>query len=178
VLVSSTAVYGQDGGEIVDEHSATRPTRYAGRRMLESEAVAAAAGIPLTIVRAAGIYGPGRTRLLDRVRRGDIELGERESYTNRIHRDDLAGFIAHLLKLAQPEPIYIAADDDPAERGEVVNWLAARLGVTPPPRGGSAVAGANKRCSNAGLHRSGFELRHPSYRDGYVAVIGRYLSGE
>src|SRR5690606_39452049 len=68
VLISSTAVYGQLNGEWVDEDSPTEPNSFSGRRMLESEQLALSSGIPSTILRFGGIYGPGRERMLTTVR--------------------------------------------------------------------------------------------------------------
>lgn len=171
VFVSSTAVYGQTDGSVVDEASPTEPRAFSGRILLESEARARAAGG--TVLRLAGIYGPGRTRLIDEVRAGTATYPPGDVHTNRIHRDDCAGALAHLLGLDAPADVYLGVDDDPAPRGEVLTWLAERLDA-PPPRevAGERTRGGDKRCSNARLRASGYDLRYPSYRDGYAAVLG------
>jgi nucleoside-diphosphate-sugar epimerase len=147
-----------------------------GLCMLESEAVARSAPFPTTIVRFAGIYGPTRTRLLDTVYNGTAELTHAPNYTNRIHRDDCAGFIAHLLAARTPAPLYLGTDDDPADRSEVLCWLAERLGVAMPnfaERGASR--DANKRCSNRLLRDSGYALIHSNYKSGYAEMVEEYL---
>ena len=68
------------------------------------------------VVRLAGIYGPGRTRLIDRVRAGEPCSAV---YTNRIHHDDCAGLLRHLLRLERPRPRYLGADHEPATQCEV-----------------------------------------------------------
>ncbi len=173
VVASSTAVYGQDAGEWVDEESPTAPSRHQGQVLLESEAVACAAPFPATVVRLGGIYGPGRTRLIDQVQAGGIKVGPAPHYTNRIHRDDAAGFFCHLLGLAAPLDLYLGVDDEPADQRVVVEWLAERLGV-PQPRTDPGAAGApsGKRCRNRRLHATGYLLRHPTFREGYATMLG------
>jgi nucleoside-diphosphate-sugar epimerase len=174
LFASSTAVYGQTDGSVVDEESATEPGAFSGRRLLEAEAIVRAARVPSVVVRFAGIYGPGRQRLLTSVRDGTATLGTRPHITNRIHRDDCAGFLLHLLQLELPEPLYIGVDDEPSDLSVVLEWLAATLGV-PPPRasdtGSGRERGGNKRCSNARLRRSGYRLSYPTFRDGYAELI-------
>lgn len=176
IFTSSTAVYGQDDGEWVDETSPTRPTGFRGEILREGEGVfrsfLAASG-EAVVARLAGIYGPGRTRLLDAVRAGRARADDRR-FTNRIHADDCAGMLAHLAALPAPEAVYLGVDAHPAPDGEVKRWLAERLGAPPPepaeppePEHG----GRNKRCSSRRLLASGYRLLYPSYREGYAAVL-------
>ncbi len=177
-FTSSTAVYGQEHGEWVDERSETRPRHFSGRVLLEAEELARSGGIPSTIVRLAGIYGPGRTRLVTGVRDGTLRCHDGEpSYSNRIHRDDCAGFLAHLaLHVAAPEPLYVGVDDEPTDRCTVYHWLAARLGVPSPHEHGAgpstetAGRGGSKRCRNERLRSSGYTLRFPDFREGYAPL--------
>lgn len=175
VLVSSTAVYGQKDGEWVDEDSPTRPDHFSGRVMLEAEQVALQGPYPATVLRFGGIYGPGRTRLIEGVRRGDPCNDDPPAFTNRIHRDDCAGVLQHVIALERPARVYLGVDSRPAPQCEVRDWLAARLGV-PSPRRISAAPGAapqrgNKRCRNERLLASGYRFLYPSYREGYAAVL-------
>ncbi len=173
-FTSSIGVYGQDGGDWVDEGSATEPAGFTGRLMLEAERRLETSPIPSTVVRLAGIYGPGRLRLVRQVREGRAVVPPGPSYTNRIHRDDCAGVLAHLVALdLEGRPLaslYLGVDDAPADRGEVLRWLAERLGVEPPPVS-QEKQGAGKRCRNDRLLSTGFRLRYPTYRDGYAAVL-------
>ncbi len=176
-FTSSTAVYAQTDGGRVDEESPAQPTHYAGRILLQGECAFLESGYPATILRLSGIYGPGRTRLIDAVRSGKAEIPEGPPrYTNRIHRDDCAGALAHLMKMDRPDEIYVGVDDEPADRRKVLNWLAERLGVSRPREaaGGeapSARAATNKRCSNARLKATGYRFLYPSYREGYAEMI-------
>lgn len=177
IFTSSTGVYGQTGGKEVDEDSPADAEHFSGSFVRDGEEVFLSGPFPATVVRLGGIYGPGRTRTIDRVRRGEATCEEGEtSYTNRIHRDDAAGAIAHLLALDSPEKIYNVVDTDPAERCEVLRWLAERLGVEPPRtveggKDGSRRSRSNKRVSSRRLQESGYEFQYPTFREGYGALI-------
>jgi nucleoside-diphosphate-sugar epimerase len=176
-FTSSTSVYGQKDGERVDESSPTEPAGFAGRRILEGEALLREGPFPATVVRFGGIYGPRRTSLVERVRTGRVVYQEEPPrYTNRIHRDDCAGVLRHLMQLPEPEPLYLGVDCEPASEASVYRWLAGVLGA-PMPRHGAADATADperagsKRCRNDRLLASGYEFRYPSFREGYTAVL-------
>jgi nucleoside-diphosphate-sugar epimerase len=173
---SSTGVYAQSHGEWVDEDSPTEPTGFSGLRVLEGERLALE-GVPgAVVVRFGGIYGPGRTRLVDTVRRGATCVESPPLYTNRIHRDDCAGVLRHLLSLERAASAYVAVDHAPAPQCEVMDWLAARLGVPAPRRvrgqAPEAGPGGSKRCRNARLLASGYAFLYPTYREGYAALLG------
>jgi len=104
IFVSSTAVYGDAGGNWVDEETPTVPDGFRGEVVLRGERAALDGPFPATILRLGGIYGPGRRRLIEQVRSGkatcpDPASGIEDSWSNRIHRDDAAGILAHLLAL-------------------------------------------------------------------------------
>ncbi|HEU0007666.1 MAG TPA: SDR family oxidoreductase [Terriglobia bacterium] len=179
-FTSSTAVYAQAGGEWVDETSETVPREFSGRRLLEGEALLLRGPFAATVVRMAGIYGPDRTRLIDQVRRGEAvcQTG-RPRYTNRIHRDDCAGVLVHLMSLGSPEAIYLGADNEPADQAEVLGWLAKRLGTHPPRSKSRTPTGrdsrSNKRCRNSRLLQAGYSFRYPTFREGYEAILAELV---
>lgn len=177
LFTSSTGVYAQKAGEWVDEESPAEPDEFSGRRVREGEQVFLGGPFPAVVLRLGGIYGPGRTWLIDRVRGGEARLPAGPPlYTNRIHRDDAARALHHLLGLGQPAPLYLGVDHEPAAEAEVLQWLAQRLGVSlspgaePPPPG--LRPRSNKRCRNARLLSSGFTFRYPTFREGYAALAG------
>jgi len=173
VFVSSTGVYGQSDGSWVDENSPTEPAAFSGQRLLEAETVARKGAAEPVIVRFGGIYGPGREAMLAKVRRGDPCSADPPRYTNRIHEDDCVGVLAHLGALPAPETLYVGVDSAPCTQCELMDWLAGRLGLPRPARdGGAPGRGGNKRCRNDRLLASGYRLRHPSYREGYEAMLG------
>jgi len=170
-FVSSTRVYGQSGDMLLDEMTAPVPADFGGKRLLEAEAVLAEMQMPSTVFRLSGIYGPGRTRLID-LARMPAAWPQQNVWTNRIHRDDAARFIARcMMGSAQaPAPLYVVTDSAPVAQYEVLQWLALEQGVdagavqTPPISGG-------KRLSNARMLASGFDLQYADYRSGYGALL-------
>jgi nucleoside-diphosphate-sugar epimerase len=102
---------------------------------------------------------------------------DQPSFTNRIHRDDVAGALQHLMNLERPERVYLGVDSLPASREEVLTWLAARLGAPAPKK--EAVremegdAAGSKRCSNARLLTSGYRFSYPTFREGYAEELAR-----
>ena len=172
VVVSSTAVYGESDGAVVDEATPARPARFNGEILLAMEHAAAACTDHLVVARISGIYGPGRERLISQAAAEGLEVQQTPPFfTNRIHRDDAAAALQHLLELENPEPLYVVTDDRPAPRFEVVKWLAQAQGKPAPVGVTNEVAGQGKRVSNRRLRASGFELRYPDYMAGYGAVL-------
>ena len=175
-FTSSTAVYGQSNGEWVDEHSATEPSRFNGRILLEAEAIVREAPETGINVRLSGIYGPGRTRLVRKVR--DEEATPTASWTNRIHVEDCAGALHHLMRVGAPEDLYLGSDDEPATTADVVNWMSAELGVAAPRPALSEnhAERLNKRCRNARLRETGYQFQYPTFREGYGPIVREFLS--
>jgi len=172
VYVSSTAVYGQHDGEWVDEDSPTEPAGFSGRILLAGERLAReAAGA--VVVRLGGIYGPGRNRLIDEVRTGRAVCPDGPpQYTNRIHRDDCAGVLRHLLERDAAAGVWLGVDRDPVDRCTLLRWLAERLGVPRPPTGDAPVGRAgSKRCRSDKLVGAGYRFRYPTFREGYGELI-------
>ena len=176
LFVSSSSVYGQQNGEWVDETSETQAKGYSGQVMLEAEQVALNnSGIPASIVRLTGIYGPGREWLLTQVRQGYRVAIDPPLYGNRIHADDAAGLLAFLLRHIEQggslEKIYIGVDDAPAPLAEVVGWLREYLGVTEWADDASVRRAGSKQCSNARAKALGWVPTYPTYREGYAAIL-------
>ncbi|MCP8686408.1 SDR family oxidoreductase [Marinobacterium sedimentorum] len=174
LFTSSSGVYHQADGSWVDESSPTEPERFSGRIMLQAEQLALSCGINASVVRFSGIYGPGRNQLINQVRSGLGAPATPAHYSNRIHRDDCAGVLKHLIDLHlldKPlEPVYLASDDAPAALHEVTQWLAGELGLEisetrPTRRGGS------KRCRNTRLKACGYRFIYPDFRSGYRALL-------
>lgn len=167
VFVSSTAVYGEDDGKWVDETTPPLPPRHNGVRLLQAEQrLHAALGDAAIAMRCSGIYGPGRTALL---RRALGDTPARTHWTNRIHVDDVAGALSHLLDVAHPAPLYLASDDTPALESELWAWLRQQLGR---PAIAAAIAPVTgRRIGNRLLRASGWVPRYRDYHDGYATVL-------
>ena len=167
LYTSSTRVYPQHAGEWVDEDSPTGGDEYA-RLLLEGEGAVRDCAAAAVVVRLAGIYGPGRRRLVERVRAGEPCSA---AYTNRIHRDDCAGLLRHLLRLERPRPLYLGADHEPATQCKVMRWIAGRLGLPAPSPAGAGEAAGGKRCRNARLVAGGYTFEYRDFRDGYGVLL-------
>ncbi|TGD72594.1 epimerase [Mangrovimicrobium sediminis] len=174
LMVSSTRVYAEREGGWVDESAPLSSEDERALAIIAAEDALLASGLPVSVVRCSGIYGAPDGRLLSRIARGEVAAEKPLRYTNRIHRDDAAGFLVHLLEAddAAVEPVYTCSDDDPAPAHTVDTWLAQQLGLASPltPIAPAADSG-HKRCRNQRLHASGYHLRYPDFRAGYSQVL-------
>ena len=173
IFISSTAVYGDAGGGWVDEATPCIPENFRGSTVLEGEEAVLASSISGLVLRLGGIYGPGRTRLLDRVREGKARCpGDGPIWSNRIHREDCAGALGHLLRLQEPHPVYLGVDDAPTPLCQVYRELAGMLDAPEPQVDPASTRDrSNKRCSNRRLRESGYHFRFPTFREGYRALV-------
>lgn len=173
VLVSSTGVLGGTDGEVVTEATPPDPQRATAHVLLAAEELAADLFPDLVIVRPAGIYGPGRTSLIERVRTATPVTHRR--VTNRIHRDDLVTVLSTVLDAPEPPRLLHAVDHDAAQLGDVVTHLAARLGVAVPPDNSPAGEGPLGKIIDGALVHSlvpRSRWRYPTFREGYDALLG------
>ncbi|SDP35229.1 Nucleoside-diphosphate-sugar epimerase [Actinopolyspora xinjiangensis] len=172
LFVSSTAVYGDIDGE-VDENTPTEPTSETGEVLLEAEHRLRERSPEATVLRLAGIYGPGRTALIDQVRDGTARADAVPHNTNRIHRDDAASAIVHLTTaVPDPAPLYVGVDHEPVDRAQLLRFLADELGAPQPAVDDSAPdRGPGKWCRGDRLRGTGFRFTYPTYREGYRAVL-------
>lgn len=185
VFTGSTSVYPQDDGSVVDESAATAPSTPLVGVLLESETAlldAARRGFPARLLRAAGIYGPGRNRI-DGMRRGDAKRSSDPArFLNFIHRDDLAGAIETVLDRGKDGEIYNVSDGHPVREGELLDWLAKALGIPAPDAAANATGDrpvgprrrpvTHKRLDSSKLRRElGWQPIYPTFREGYEALL-------
>ncbi|WP_276300561.1 SDR family oxidoreductase [Halorussus lipolyticus] len=188
LYTSSTGVYGDHGGDWVDEETPLSPQTDKTEVLAEAERVALDEapenGIDGTVARLAGIYGPDRTRL-ERYLEGPVT----EGYLNMIHRDDAAGAVRFLLAedLARGE-VVLVVDDEPVSKWAFADWLADECGEEHPPKQTTDERLADddlserverriltsKRCSNDKLRTLGHDFNYPTYREGYRDEIEAY----
>jgi len=185
VYTSSTSVYPQGDGMVVDESAPADGGTPNGRIIRESEILLQ--GAPATavrrhfILRLAGIYGPDRHHLLDQLRTGADTLGGSGAHRlNLAHREDIVAAILACLQAppAVANEIFNVADTAPARREEVVRWLAARLGRPMPTFDGGTTArraGApmpDRVISSAKIQRVlGWRPQFPDYRAGFDRIL-------
>jgi nucleoside-diphosphate-sugar epimerase len=165
LFTSSTSVYGQTQGELVNEASPTQPIRETGKILLEAEQHVLSSGG--TVARLAGIYGPGRSALMRKFLAGEATLesgGHR--WINQIHRDDASQALVHLINA--PSGIYNLCDDQPATQYEIYRWLAdffkRPLPAVGPPDLERKRGWTSKRVSNQKLRALGWIPQWPSYQ--------------
>lgn len=171
VFTSSTSVYAQREGEWVTEESPAQPQTPKGRILREAET--AVLGVNGTVLRVAGIYGPGRSALLRGVLARKAMRRSQDRFINQVHRDDIVSAILLLADRAVPGILNVV-DDQPAWRSEILEWLSQRLGIplspeldlTPRRRGES-----NKRVSNARLRRAAWVPCYPNYQQAFESSI-------
>ncbi len=172
-FVSSTRVYGQLWEELLDETNPAITTDFGGERLLEAENVLNTCSCKSTSLRLSGIYGAGRLYLVN-MAKDFAKWPQHNHYSNRIHRDDAASFIAFLAeKVANNQAVancYIVTDNMPTPQYEVLSWLANQQQIdtshiiVPPAKGG-------KRLNNKRLRDTGFTLQYPNYQAGYREIL-------
>ncbi|MCO6386923.1 SDR family NAD(P)-dependent oxidoreductase [Aliihoeflea sp. 40Bstr573] len=181
--LSTVGVYGDHGGDWVDEEGDCRPVSKRSLARLAAEATwrafATEIGKPLAILRLSGIYGPGRNALVNLEAGRARRIVKPAQVFNRIHVDDIAGALA-LLACHQADGIFNVTDDEPAPPQDVVAYAAHLMGIEPPAETPFEAAsmtpmarsfyGENKRVSNAKLKAAGYVFRFPTYRDALDAM--------
>ena len=184
VGLSSTGVYGDRDGDRVDEATPIDPRTDREQLLADAEeAVHQAgndAGMTASVVRLGGLYGPGRYRL-DRYLDGPVAAGT----LNLIHREDAAGVVRAVLESADPPSTLCAVDDEPADKHELAAFLAAECRVATPDlvsveervaagdlsNGAARRLAASKRVAADRRRELGYELRFPTFREGYRPAI-------
>jgi nucleoside-diphosphate-sugar epimerase len=179
VYTSSTSVYGQTDGSIVDERRPTEPAEETARILVEAEEILLTAarerGFPGVVLRLAGIYGPGRGYWLKQFLRGEARLeGRGERVLNMIHREDAVSAIIAALHRGRPGEVYNVVDDEPVSQLVLFQWLSERLGRPLPPAGPEPGpdrrkrGATNKRISNRKLKLELCStLHYPTFREGF-----------
>lgn len=180
VYTSSTSVYAHTEGEWINEDSAACPPTITGQILRQTESELLAAASPTfrpTVLRVAGIYGPGRHHLLNRLRSGHQAGGDPARWLNMVHRDDVAAAILTALGSDCAGETFNIVDDEPVRLGQFQEWLAGRLGLraeelATDANGPSARAPGSKRVSNLLVReRLGWRPQFPSFREGYATIL-------
>lgn len=181
--LSTTGVYGDRGGDWVDETSELRPATKRGQARVAAEADwQSIEGLPLHIFRLAGIYGPGRGPFA-KVRAGTARrIIKKGQVFSRIHVDDIAQVLLASINNPNPGAVYNVCDDDPQPPEMVIEEAARLLGMPIPeavriedadmtPMARSFYA-ESKRVSNRRMKDElGVRLKYPDYKTGLKAVL-------
>ena len=182
---STVGVYGDFGGAWIDETAPTRPINQRSQQRVEVEQrwteFAARRGVPLLVLRLAGIYGPGRSSF-DKLREGTARrIVKPGQVFNRIHVDDI-GRITALAARARLGGTFNLSDDEPAPPQDLVEYAAKLMGVPVPPgipfesaqmtEMARSFYSDNKRVSNKAIKAAlGTDLLYPNYRVGLDAIF-------
>lgn len=186
IFISSVSVYGHNQGQWVDENTPPAPKRFNGEILLEAENLIAQANLPATTVRFAGIYGPNRHRLINKVHQGCPVQNAPPKYTNRIHSQDCAGLLHFLieedLQGRDLAPLYVGVDNHPCAEQEINHWIHQQLqrgGLSPKPMALVPNNNSqNKRCSNKAIKALGYQFIYDSYQQGYLDITREYIAKE
>jgi nucleoside-diphosphate-sugar epimerase len=186
--LSSTVVYGDQGGAWVDEDTPPAPRQARGQRRVEAEDAWAqfTNRHPVDIFRLAGIYGPGRSAFDDlKSGRGRRMIKPGHQF-GRIHRDDIAQAVVAAMLQDRPADrrVLNLVDDEPSESASVVTEAATLLNNPLPPEIVFADAlptmspmarsfwAENRKVSSAKTKAAlGIAWRYPTYREGLRAIM-------
>ncbi len=179
--ISSTAVYGNAAGALVDEDTLCRPDREGGRIVLAAEGLLRAhpLGRRAVMLRLAGLYGPGRVPRMQDLTSGRPLAVAADAVANLIYVDDAAEVVLAAEAAATPPVTYLVSDGHPVVRREFYRHLAELLHLPPPafvePHASQAElsrGAGNKRVSNARmLEELNVTLVYPSYREGLAVIV-------
>lgn len=186
--LSTTGVYGDHNGALVDESAPPAPTSERAHRRAAAEREWLEFGeqrdVAVRIFRLAGIYGPGRNALED-LKDGTAKRIVRPGQLfSRIHVEDIAQILRTALITRSDSAIFNLCDDEPAPPAEVVAYAAGLLGIEPPPEIPFEQAALspmaltfwadNKRVDNRRMKEElGVNLIYPTYREGLKALLTR-----
>ncbi len=187
--LSATSVYGDHGGEWVDEKSKTNPTSINGIERLKAEQswmkLAQKNNLPLQIFRLSGIYS-NQYNVLKRLKTGEAKIiNKKNHFFSRIHIEDIANALFKSLDNFKKGEIYNISDDKPASNKEVIMYGIKLLGVNKPQtieideienemlknfyKDSKKVS--NKKMKNC----FNFELKYPTYIEGLDCIKNDFI---
>lgn len=182
IYISSTSVYGEGHGEIVNESTEAKPVSETAQVLLETENLLRGSPLRHCILRLSGIYGPDRFRLLQQVYDGNP--GD-NGYTNRIHAEDAASVIVFLIARAledRPLPeLLLGSDNQPVRSDELRYWLAAEMGLAEGHLNKDIArlrASTNRIIDNRKLRELGYEFQYPTYKQGFEDIVRAFLANK
>jgi nucleoside-diphosphate-sugar epimerase len=186
VYISTSGVYGDCAGELIDETRPLKPQTERAQRRVDAERQLREWGrrrrVCVSILRAPGIYSEQRLPL-ERLKSGTPALNaDEDAYTNHIHADDLARMAVAALRFGQPGRAYNANDDSRLKMGEYFDLIADRFGLPRPQRVSRTEASVripsnvlsfmheSRRLSNRRIKQElRLTLRYPTVGDGIAA---------
>ena len=174
VFASSTSVFAENSGAWVTEDSQTS-TGSMPKALLEGEKLLLESEFKASVLRFAGIYGPGRDRLAVQVASGKAKLRKQASISNRIHQYDAVGVLRFVANISEPKPKYLVCDSTPTQYNDILIWLNERLiamnQLDYDSQQSSGRRMSNKYCSNELIVKEGYRFLFPSFKEGFLQII-------
>lgn len=174
IYISSTSVYEQRDGSLINEYSLTEPADESGQMILTAERLLNRHFWEALVLRCAGLYGPGRLIGSARLRAGEALTSNPEGWLNLIHVADAATVVRAAAERGRPGRIYNVCDGEPVRRHEFYSFLAEAIGAPPPRFASSAeiIDGPDRRIANDRIREElHVFLQYPNYRDGILASL-------
>lgn len=165
VFMSSTRVYGQDQGEWIDDTTLPQTTDALGQCLIAAEQLWSAYWQnKLMIVRASGLYQSDSQYMVKQAETATAVTVQH--WTNRIHREDVLGFLSYLLTIDAPKTQYLLSDQQPELHYNL--WNAIRKNKALPLLDvHSDLPQTGKRIHAMYLQNSGYVLKYPTWKQGY-----------
>lgn len=170
IFVSSTHVYSENQGNWVNKQTAAEAYDYRSAALLTAEKSLVDSHIGTQIVRFSGLYDQNSLFLLEQLKGNTLITTDH--YTNRIHREDAARFLAYLSVYSGNKSLFLASDNLPTKREELLCWLADQCQLPEPRLQKNQISG--KRCDNQSILEIGFEFLYPNYQVGYQQLIAKF----
>lgn len=168
VVVSSTRVYGENHGERIDDEAEMKPNDEQGRLLLKMEQLWQQAYPSANIIiRPTGIYGTSVARMLKLAEK--TKTYPNRHWSNRIHIDDLASFLAHLLHVEHAEKSYIVSNNQPNLLHETIQWFQRQLNLPELVLQSDECSG--KRIYATRMAEMGFQLQHKDCFEDYLEML-------
>jgi nucleoside-diphosphate-sugar epimerase len=168
IVVSSTRVYGENCGERLDDESEIIPSDAQGALLHAMEQHwQAAYPNECVIIRPTGIYGTSVARMV-KLAQNTLSYPHIH-YSNRIHIDDLATFLANMLHVKHPKKSYIVTNNQPLALHKIIAWFQQQLGLPELVVEHDHLSG--KRIYATYLQQMGFHLQHENCWDDYLNLL-------
>ena len=175
IYISSTSVYGQTGGEEIDETSETAPSRDNGIICLDAETlICEQTRYDWNVLRLSGIYGPNRLLARrDKLQNREPLPGNPDGYLNLIHVDDAVQAVLKCEAAADAiNELFLISDDRPVLRREYYTTLAEEFGTPEPVFSDADSSNLGKKCVNQkAKNLIGFTPQYPSITEGLPASM-------
>ncbi len=180
VYLSTTGVYGQDSDAPINEDTPVSPSRLGPQIAVAAEEWLGKhlQASRFTVLRLAGIYGPGRIPLADRLRRGESLAVPRSGYLNLVHLADIARVVMAVFERPMRRSTYVLSDGRPVQREIFYRTLADLCGVQQPhfcdpdPADPRVRRATDKRIDPARIvDELAFEFRFPDFRAGLAQAL-------